>query len=347
MRRAVALVCIVLFVLATLPATAAAQSDSRSGASIVIGQNETVDGFTAYAGTVVVRGTVRGDLVAYGGTVVIAPGGTVEGRVRAFSGSVRIDGTVTQSVVAYGGSIVVGDSGTIRGSLGAFGGQVIIGGTVGGDATVGAGSITLAETGLVRGDLTYDGDLNDQGGVVQGDLQRSGDLQLAPSVSGPVGILFGLYFLFADALLGAVLLLGFPRFTRSAADTVIAEPLQTFAVGLGTAVVVPFVLLLVAITVIGIPLALVGLVAFIAVLWGGSVLGRYAVGSWLLDFTEYDSRWLALAAGLVLVAILARIPFLGPVVQALVLLVGLGVVALAIRAAYTIIRETPRGLANL
>lgn len=321
----------------------------RVGGTVVVGANETVTGnVTAVAGTVVVRGTVEGDLEAYGGGVVIAEGGTVTGRVRAYAGSVRIAGTVEGTFFAYSGSVTLAESGVVRRSFGAAAGDVLLAGTVRGDANVGAGSIRLAPSAHVTGDLNYDGNLDDEGGRVDGRIRESSDLALTPSL--PVlGPLAAIYLLLADALLGVILLSAFPQFSWTAANTVSSEPLRTAVAGLAGLVAVPVGLVLVAVTVVGIPIAVAGLAVFVVALWVGSVYGRYAIGTWLLDFADVEHRWGALALGIVLVAVLARlpVPYVGGVVRLVVLLFGVGVLVLGVRALYEMVRERPQGLSGL
>lgn len=337
-RPLVALLLVVA--LAVVPASAAA---ARAGGTVVVGPDERVNGLTATGGTVVVQGTVDGDLTAFAGTVVIAENGTVTGQVRVYAGNVRIGGTVGTNVVAYAGSVTVTDGALVKGTLAAGSGQVVLAGTVRGDATL-SGNVTLAPSAQVGGDLIYDGTLHDRGGRVDGEIRQASDLALLPDVPG---LLLSAYLLLADALLGALLLVAFPRFSFGAANTAHAEPGRSAVAGILAIVAVPLACVLLAVTVVGIPLALIGLVAFLTMLWVGTVLGRFAVGSWLLSYVDEDRPWAALALGLVVVALLAQVPYLGPLVRAVVALLGVGVLALGVRAVYVAVRERRGGLTSL
>lgn len=338
--RARALLLAAVLVLTLVPAPAAA---ARAGGTVVVGPNETVDGFSAYAGRVVVEGTVEGDLTAYAGRVVVAEGGTVTGRVRAYAGSVVVNGTVGGNVLAYTGSVTVSEGAVVRGSLGAGIADVNVAGTVRGDVIV-AGNVTLADSARVTGDLTYNGQLNDRGGRVDGEVRQLGDLALFPGVPP---LVVALYLLLADALLGGLLLWAFPEFSWGAANTAHAEPARTAVAGIAVALVVPLACLLLALTVVGVPLAVVGLGAYVATLWVGSVYGRFAVGSWLLTFVDEDRPPVALAVGLVVVAVAAQVPVVGDVVRLVVVLLGVGVLALGLRAVYDIVQSHRGGLTSL
>ncbi|WP_255151589.1 bactofilin family protein [Halorarius halobius] len=343
-RSPLALLLLALVVLATVPAPVAA--DSRTGPSVVVESGETVDGFTATGGVVVVRGTVEGDLEAYGGRVHIAEGGRVTGRLRASGGTVVVDGTVEGTALAYGGSVRVGETARVERSFGAVAGAVSIEGTVLGDATVVAGTVTLGADADVRGDLNYDGQLSDEGGTVRGDVRGVGDLALVPSVPIP-GPLVSAYWFAANAALGALLLLVFPRFSWAAANTVAVEPLRTTAAGLAGLVGGLLVVAVTALTLVGVPLALAAAAVLFVCCWAGAVLGRFAVGSWLLSFVDRDDKWPSLLVGLLVVGVLVRLPVVGDAFRAAVLLAGLGTVVLGLRSAYEVLREHPGGLTSL
>jgi len=92
---------------------------------------------------------------------------------------------------------------------------------------------------------------------------------------------------------------------------VAADPVRTGGIGMLVALGVMAGLVLLFVTIIGIPLSLAGLVLFLLVLWAASVYGRYALGTWLLSYADLDSRWLALVVGVVTVALLGMVPLLG------------------------------------
>jgi hypothetical protein len=91
----------------------------------------------------------------------------------------------------------------------------------------------------------------------------------------------GVYSFFVNLPLGALLLLAFPRFSRRVADSAFEGPGRAGAAGFMILVGVPVLLVLTAITIIGIPLAVVGAMVFGVLVWVGAVYGRIAVGTWL------------------------------------------------------------------
>ena len=349
--RGIALFLTVVVLLGVVPGVAAAER--QSGGSVTVGPNETVsEDLTVFGGSVTVQGTVEGDLEVVGGSVAIDPGaevtgdveatggsvridGAVGGNVTASGGSVRIDGAVGGNATANGGSLFLGQGATIGGSLEAGAGSIVIAGTVDGDARLGGGSITLAPSATFGGDVEYsvgdDDEFTNDGATVAGSLAENPDLEVgggggfdAPDFAGPA---FGAYGFLVNLLVGALLLLVVPGTSRRVADCVSGEPLWTGAIGLGALIGVPIALALLAITIVGVPVTLAGLVTYALAVWIATIYGRYAVGEWLLSYTGLENRWVALLAGLIVVAVLVRIPFVGGLFQLLVLLLGLGAMA--------------------
>lgn len=339
MRRVWPLLLAAVLLLATFSGTVAAAQ--RTGGTIVVEEGEVLQGLDATGMTVVVNGTVEGDLRANAGSVVIGRNGTVTGRLRAYAGSVRIAGTVQGNAVASGGRVIVEETGRIRGSLGAAAPTVTIAGTVGDDVTVGASDLTLAPTAVLRGDLVYNGGLTDQGATIDGQVRQSSDLNLLP-VLPLFGPLFALYWTLATLLLGAILLVAFPDFAETVTTEIPADPLRIGAVGLLVLIAVPAILAVVALTVVGLPLATVGLVGYLAAIWIGDTYARYALGRLVLSARDVEHRWAGLLVGVVLVAILVRLPIVGFGIRILVILPGLGVLVLGLRSVYRTVTDEPR-----
>ena len=330
--RLVVALLVAVMVIGIVPATAAAQSGAQAGGTVVVEEGETVDELEAFGGTVVVRGTVTGDVSAVGGDVTIANTGQVGGDLEAAGGSVTIAGTVDGDVEAAGGSVTVTESGTVGGTFTAGGGTVVVDGTLAENAVIGADTIRLGESASIAGDLRHDGDLQGNAGAVAGEIREDSSLgvDVAPTVQPFASWLFTAYAFAANLLLGAALLALFPRFSRDVADRVASGPLRTGPVGLGVFVGIPILLIAFAITVVGIPLSVIGAFAFAFLLWIGTVYGWFAVAAWLLSLVGLGNRWLALVVGLLADAALSRVPIVGGAISLLVLLLGLGAIARAL-----------------
>jgi cytoskeletal protein CcmA (bactofilin family) len=338
-RRGIVLLLVAVVLLGTVSGVAAAEE--RVSGSVTVGENETVsEDLTAIGGSIAVRGTVDGDIQAIGGDVVIEEGAEVTGDIQATAGSVRIDGNVTGNVNASGGYLSVGQSGAIGGTLNASTGSMVIAGSVDGDATLGAESITLAPTATFGGNVEYgvgdEGEFTNNGADVAGDVTENPDLEVIGGLSFDFGIptfsapLLGVFGFISNLVIGGLLLLIMPKTSGRIADSVSESPLVTGLIGFGAFVGVPIALGLIAITIIGIPITLGGLATYGIAIWLAGIYGRYAIGELVLSYTDVDSRWAALGVGVVLVAVLVRIPIpIAPgLIELLVVpLLGLGAIA--------------------
>ena len=334
-RRRALLFAVSVVVALVLATGVAAAEETRTGGTVVVAEGETIeDDLTAMGGTIVIDGTVEGDLSVVGGNVVVGETGTVTGNVDGAAGNVRIEGDVGGTVSVGAGNLFVGPDAVVEGDLNAGAGSIDLAGTVGGDVEVGTETLVLRETAVIEGDLRYGAEeFVDEGGTVEGAVIQTDDTGFDP-VPTPPGWLLTVYGFLVNLLLGVVLLLVFPAASNAIATRARSEPIFAGAIGLVVLVAVPIVLVLLVLTLIGIPLAIIGAILFALVLWIASIYGRFAVGSWLLTYTEVDNRWLALLVGLLAVGIVEQVPFFGGLIAFLVLLLGLGALALVARGAY-------------
>ncbi|AUV81583.1 hypothetical protein C2R22_07880 [Salinigranum rubrum] len=337
-KNVLALVLALIVVVGVVPGVAAAQASGieRVGGLVEVADGETVTGdLSAVGGTIVVAGTVTGDVEATGGSVVVAPTGVVEGNLAAIGGSVLVEGTVGGDAEAFGGSVYVRDGARVGGTLEAAAGSVRLDGQVAGDARLAGETVTVGPTAAVGGNLLYDAETftaSPEASVAGAVRAEEGIITDEPTVAPPaiprgVGAVYGLL---ANLLLGAALLLAVPRFTGVVTSVGAQKTLRSGGVGLLALVGVPVALVLVALTIVGIPLSLAGIVAFALLLWVAFVYGTLVTGTWLLSLVEREGRWLALGVGLVAVTLVGLVPFVGGVVEFLVLLVGLGAFVLAV-----------------
>lgn len=335
---------VVLLAAAALPGLAAAEG--RAGGTVVVGPNETVrDDLRVTAGTVVVRGTVVGDVSGVAGTVIVAESGNVTDELEVIAGSVRVDGHVGSMSVAAG-SVSITETGSVGTDAEIVAGAASVAGHVGGDGSIAADTIVLSESAVVEGDFVYDGELQRaSGATVRGQLKPDASVAegtpVLPDVPGWTTTLVAIA---GNVLFGALLLLVFPGFVEQVAHRSREETPRLGAIGLGVLVGVPVVLLLLAVTVVGLPLSIGGLFAFVPLLWASYVLGAYAAGRWALDRAGVEherERWGALVLGVVFFGLLALVPVVGALARLLVLLIGLGTLAVVLREGYEDYRGEP------
>ncbi|RDZ65018.1 hypothetical protein C5B90_01235 [Haloferax sp. Atlit-12N] len=341
-----AAVLLSLLVVGSLAGVAVAQQGPAAGGAVVVDEGETFDGdLDAVGGTVVIAGTVTGDVSATAGTVLVAETGVINGNLDAVAGSVTLEGTVGGDVSLAGGAVFVRDTADVGGSLDAAGDTVQLDGAVAGTVRVGANELAVGPTARVGGSLEYDAataTVDSAAAVDSGVRQVDGLVVATPVVAGtpfqfgqfegpviPDWVVSG-YWLLANFVVGAIIVLVAPDFARRVTGLGTKKAVRSGGVGLLAIVAVPIVLLLLLLTIVGIPLSLAGGVGFLLALWVAGIYGALVLGTWLLSLADYDNRWVALFAGLFVLAVLDFVP-LGGVLEFVVLLVGLGAFALALR----------------
>ena len=323
-------------------AGAAAELDKRlEGDAFLAGGRATVrapvKGDVALAGgDVTVMDTVGQDLYASGGSVAVS--GQVAGNARIAGGQV----TITHRGGVAGKAIVAANRLQLSGRVGrylvVYGESVRIDGEVGGDLRITARSIEIGPEAKIGGKLIYrspDVANIDSRAVIAGGVTRS-ELnwprqQTRSLLRAAAWISLGLVLL-SLLVVGAAMIAAFPRFSAQAAGTVRSDPWTSLAVGFALLLCIPVAAILFLITVIGVPLGLVLLFLYPAMLLLGYLtaalfLGDLAV-SWLADHRGVPLRpawrFLALALALMILLLVAKIPYAGPVILFLALLLGLG-----------------------
>jgi hypothetical protein len=298
---------------------------------------------TLAGGEVTVRATVGDDLYVAGGRVEIDA--LVAGNARIAGGRVRIE---PESRIEGGVSVAGGDV-TAQGSYGRYltasGGSVTIGGEIDGDVRVFAGSLTVLPGTRIAGRLSYrtddevtlpadvviGGGVARDAGVPEGRRARERDWN-------PMAVAAGVAWLWLAGLLAVGLLLAFglARFSHQTTRALMEQPWIGMGVGFLVLVCVPAVALALVFTLIGIPLALILVLLYFAMLIGAYVVGALYLGdrglARLRPNAPVTGAWRLLALFVVLLglAILGGIPVLGDIARFAVLLLGLGGIVLAL-----------------
>lgn len=292
----------------------------RSGERVDV--DGTVTGDAILIGsTLNVNGTIEGDLIALGQTLTVK--GTVKGSVRALVADMSLEGPVGRNVTVAGAQVALGKpaevqgsvaalaqrlrvDGTIHGSVDAVAAQATVGGTVARDVVIrndvgvpgaGSGATTVAATAAVAGAFRHIG--TPPATVAAGARVSGGVIERAVNaVPGRTVALrltwIGLRFV-ALALLGLLCL----RFFRGPAQTILeamrGRPFGTFALGFAVLFLTPLAFILLAVTLIGAPIAVLLIVLYALALYVSRALVAVHLGRWLHRFGE--RRGIKLPAG--------------------------------------------------
>ena len=122
----------------------------------------------------------------------------------------------------------------------------------------------------------------------------------------------------------------FPAFSTQAATMIGRDPWTSLGIGLAVLVCMPFVAVVLLITIIGIPLALLLVPVYLVLMFLGWVTAALFLGERLLEFARRGQpvgigwRVLALLAALIALWLLRRIPYAGPLIGLAALSTGIG-----------------------
>ena len=136
-------------------------------------------------------------------------------------------------------------------------------------------------------------------------------------------------------VLAAMLAAIFPGASQRMAQELRERPWQTPLVGFLAITAIPIAAVLLMVTIIGIPIALLAMVLYAALLLVGYVWVAVVVGGLLLDRLNTEtaarvaSRVGAAVLAMIVLAIAVRAPFVGGLVKAVALLVGVGIITSA------------------
>lgn len=264
-------------------------------------------------------------IVVVSGDVTVPRGESVDG-VFIVSGDLRLSGHVDGDVLLVSGDALV--SGRIDGSLVTIGGQarLLPRAYVGGNVHYGDERPEVAGAAIVRGDVSKEDGLD--------------SVDFLPFISV---FLFWLAVGISMAILGVLMLLIAPR----AADAVEARSRErvgpVIAIGFAVGIALPLAGGIAAVTLVGLPLGFLILLALLPLAALAYVASAYALGRRFVK--EPKSRIWAFLAGLAILRALALVPILGFLAGLAAVIFGLGLIGAAIGAARDPKREDSDSLA--
>jgi hypothetical protein len=347
----------------------AAELRSVDDGTVEIAAGERVDDDVFMSGdTVIVAGVVDGDVFAAGENVELTGevngnvysaaervtiSGKVEGSVHAVGGTVTVNSKVDGSLFLAGGEVVLGKDaelsrdvylvgeslrieGALRRGLYAAAERADVVGSVARSIRGYAGHFSLASTGSVGGDLALTVPSEDrvrvEPGATVGGATR---VEVDPEHEKRDFLHLGFYLaVLAKALALLVLGLGavalFPRLRPSPPASSV-EALRNLAIGLGVLVSVPVATVLIGVTVIGIPIAVVLGMIYVVLFYASTLVVAYFAG-FLAPARLHPVLRTALC--LVVISLLVELPWVGDGLNFLIRVFGMGCIAVHLHQLY-------------
>ena len=271
--------------------------DDIFAAGNTVNINAPVDSAVLAAGTVNINAPVKGDVIAAGGQVNV--NADVGGKVVAAGGMVNLGGDVGTNLVAAGGQV-----------------SILPGRTVGRDALISGGN--AVNSGRINGTLTvYAADFNNTGSAGKVDFyqtERAEDRAPPEDKWGGFSI-FSLISIIGYLILGLILVKYLPALFRTVDEEIRTSTLLRTMLGFIIIIASFIALVLVAFTIVGLPIAMISMLLVIAALMTSGTFVAYSLGRWICTLGKLKQGDLVcFAIGFVILNLLFLIPYLGGLV---------------------------------
>jgi len=272
-------------------------------------------------------------LVAGGNVDISEP---VDGNLYVAGGNVNVSAPVSGNLRVAGGNITI--TGRIGGKLSVAGGHVKLDAPVAGSAVISGGTLEVGPNTAISGKLEFNGGQLDQdpaskitGGVVRSSRHRH-EWDGEPYAHG-----FGRAIWITGLMLLAAIIAGaLPGPARRMQEELRTQPWLATLFGIVALICIPIAAVIVMITIIGIPLGLLAILGYAALILIGYVASSVVVSGLLLDHYKSDvasqTAWRVGAAviAMLVIASLGMVPFVGRFIGLVALVIGVGVIVAAI-----------------
>ncbi|MEW5807416.1 MAG: polymer-forming cytoskeletal protein [Acidobacteriota bacterium] len=330
------------------------KDEIHEGDLLLTGETVTVDGTVtgdlfAFCRSLDINGTVKGDIIAFAQNIAVRGAG--EDDVRAFAESVLISGLVKKNVTSFCRNLLVTQEGTIKqnirfgceelrlkgkvaGSVSGGADSFTLDGEVGRDARVKGNKITISPTAHIGGDLKATGHLIDissdaviEGEIIKGALK--GKKESSSWTRRAFSLFFRLIWLLASLIIGVILMKLMPRVSQRIVSQV-QQYWKSLGIGFVALIFTPIASLIVAITLIGLPLGLLSLTLYFALLYLSTIFVGMVIGMLILrSFGKpFELSLTAMMVGLLVLHILFFVPYLGFAARIISLILGMGMITL-------------------
>jgi len=315
--------------------------------------------------TITIKGSVGGDVLCAGQTVMLS--GSVTGSIRTAGQIITMDGSVGRNVNAFGqtvtqgkesgvmGDMIVGGetvllNGSVGQSLAAGATTATINGAIGGDVQMMASMLDVGGTAKVRGTLTYESEKDARIAtgasltkIVKQPMRKDVSEWRNPQKKVPamVGALRkpwpmnALGSIVVYIVLGAVMVFLFRNGMTKSIDMVADHRGSSALVGGLIYLTFPMIFLILLVTIIGIPVAVlyalaIALIGFLSKLVVALYIGREIVRSFWKSAKE--NLYLSVCIGVALSWLVYDLPFVGWLVSCVAMLIGTGAIVKAFRS---------------
>jgi cytoskeletal protein CcmA (bactofilin family) len=324
----------------TITVTDTIAQDFLGAGSNVVLNGYVGDDVRCAGGTIRLSNIVAGDVIITGGTITIDERAIINGDLLVSGGRVTVDGEVKGSIKSASGELTL--NGKVQREIDCRGGKVVIDGTVVGNSILAANTIEIGSQAHFSRDVTY---WNNEGSLAFGNSLDGGqatfDSSLEPDSGkwhflGFASLLILLWYL-GTALIMIILIHYFFGGTfKKAADSVKNSSLKSLGLGFLFVVGIPIAIVVTVMTVVGIPIGVLGLIAYVTILLLGTVIVALLAAHWINN-TYYHSAWktgrvvLVAFSIFIFLKLFSLTPFVGPLIMALLACMAFGGILLNVK----------------
>lgn len=308
--------------------------DAFIASGIVIVDGAVQQDLFAAGGNITISGTIGDDVRMAGGSIVVS--GTVRGDLFVAGGEVHItsNGSVEGDLVSAGGSVII--NGLVKGNVRVSGGEVVLNNQIDGNVRAASGDVTLGSSAFIRGDFDYysrnEATIMDGARVGGTTLFHKSGIQRGSGkiLAGLLGFWFFLKFLMM-IVISVLAVYVFRRLTSKVLDRAIAAPGRDFLTGFILLFLVPITAILLCITLVGIPVAILGVLMYVVYLLLTGFLTPVIIGSYINKLITkrpaLEMNWKTIVYGILATFILGIIPFVGGLIWFIIYLIVFGALA--------------------
>jgi hypothetical protein len=278
---------------------------------------------------------ITDELIVAGANAVIS--GDLREGLKVFGANIKIPGRVNGELHAFGANVIL--SGKFHNKVKTAGANIILSGTFEDEVEAAGAKITLASNTLIKGHLNYASAIlnQEEGSQILGQITRKEmDVkeerieewsQKGKKAIKAAMVIFWFFSIAALIIVGLIINIFFPEHTDNIVALISETPWTSVGVGLVFLVGVPVAIVVACITVVGIPAGIIaalvyGIVLYVSRIYISVWIGRKIIG--YFKKSQKKTFFWPLVLGIVTIALLGLIPFLGWLLKLFCLLISLG-----------------------
>ena len=308
-----------------------------------------------------INGDVAGDVICAGQSINI--NGKIGGNLRVVGNSINFNGQAARNAMIFGATIVtaasstigwdlliLGDTFELRGNIGrdlyGSAGKVNLAGQVGKNLDLNFGAqknnsqpLVIANTAKINGQVKYKSDKDaaiDPGAAITGEVIHNFPTAVTKKSNlADLGWWWGkLISIFSALVIGLVVISFWREQIIKITDLMLAKTGPALGWGILALILTPIIIIILLITIIGLPLAFILLALWLIAVYASKILVGILIGRSLINnywVKKKDSLILAMIIGIIIAYLIFALPFIGWVVALFAILWGLGGIMLAFR----------------